>query len=67
VVYQAGPIARGRSFSENQANPRSAGIDNPVHALRATVETLGGATTKPRLIVSVSVKTGHNHICYLLD
>ena len=67
VIDQAGPIARGRSLPENQSDACGAGVDDPMHALRTAMKTLGRATAHLLLIRVLAIQARIDHISDLLD
>jgi hypothetical protein len=67
VVNQARPIARRSRLPKHKTDARRARIHNPVHPLRAAIETLVRAPAHLRLPVRIAVQPRDDDIRYLLD
>ena len=66
MIYEAGPIPRGRRLTQYQTNSRRTGVDNSMHALGATIETLRGATAH-RGLLTVAVESSNDRVSDLLN
>ena len=66
MINETGPISGGAGLTEQQSDPRSAGVDYSMHALWTAVKTFRGASTQAGL-VTVSVQPRNDSISDLLN
>ena len=67
VIDQAGPIARRSGLAQDQPNARRARVDDPMHALGATMKALRRAAAHLRLIIRVTIQPRIDDVSNLLD
>ena len=68
MIDQAGPLPRRSGLAEYETDARGAGIDDAMHAFRATMKTLGRAAAHGSLFrAAVAIEPRHDHISDLLN